>query len=201
MIVYRITNLVTNKSYVGVTTTSLEQRFKEHCWQAVRGDSQYLLYRSMRKHGIENFMIEEFATVLGAKDDLFELEKSIIAQEQTEQPSGYNMTSGGENPPNRSGAEPWNKGKKLSEQEKQKLNMSGLSVGHGFNKGKKLGPMNEKTKSAISKTLKGQQKPEGFSEKIKASWEKRRAAKAAATQILETIQNKEALWSPVSKNL
>ena len=191
MIAYKITNLVTNKSYVGVTTTSIAQRFKEHCWQSVRGQSQYLLYRSMRKHGIENFMIEELANAVNNDGSLYELEKDLISQECTEQPHGYNMTSGGENPPNRSGSKPWNKGKKFSEEEKQKLNMSGLSIGRGFNKGKKIGPMSEDQKSAISKSTKGKAKPEGFADKIKLSWDKRRAAKAAATQVINNFTNKE----------
>jgi len=186
MICYRITNLLTGKMYVGVTTTSIEQRFKEHCGAAIRG-GKYLLHKSMRKHGIENFVIEEMANAIGTNDILYALEKEIILQEQTEQPKGYNMTSGGENPPSQSGKKPWNKGKKLSSDEKVKLNQTGLALGRGHNKGLKSGPMSEQIKSAISKTTKGKSKPEGFSEKIKLSWEKRRAAKVEANYLLDQL--------------
>lgn len=189
MICYRITNLVTGKTYVGVTTTSIEQRFKEHCYAALRG-GDYLLYRSMQKHGVENFIIEEVAHAVGPTSGLFELEKYIIFQDQTQQPKGYNMTEGGENPPTRAGAEPWNKGKTYSATEKANLNTSGLAKGRGHNKGT-LNPMSEQTKSAISKTTKGQKKPNGFSDKIKLSWVKRRAAKDAVARILHTVKNKE----------
>jgi group I intron endonuclease len=191
MICYKITNLVTNKSYVGVTTRSIEQRFKEHCLHAIRDQSQYLLHRSMRKHGVENFMIEEVAHALGSTDDLYELEKCLIAQDRTQQPTGYNMTLGGENPPTRSGATPWNKGQQLNQEQKSKQDQSGLQLGRGWNKGQKMNPMREETKSAISQTTKGKPKPEGFAEKIKQSWIKRKAAKEQAAQVLYNLTNKE----------
>jgi group I intron endonuclease len=178
MICYRITNLITGKAYVGVTTTSLEQRFAEHCMTAVR-DGRYLLHRSMRKHGVENFIIEEVAHAIGPKNALFDLEKDVIAQDKTEQPLGYNMTAGGENPPSQMGKTPWNKGRANTPEEKARMDQTGLERGRGHNRGKKCAPMSACTKSAISKATKGKPKPEGFAEKIKQSWVLRRAAYTA----------------------
>jgi group I intron endonuclease len=191
MICYRITNLVTNKFYVGVTVGSIEQRFKEHCWAAIRG-KQNVLYKSMRKHGVENFIVEELAHAIGTSENLYALEQQIVAQENTEIPHGYNMTSGGENPPSQAGKPSPRKGVKISEDKKHKLNTSGLSLGRAWNKGKTMPPMPEDIKTAISKTMKGRAKPEGFSDKIKQSWVKRRAAKAATATILNNLTNKEA---------
>ena len=190
MICYRITNLVTGKVYVGVTTSSIEQRFKEHCWAAIRGE-QNVLYKSMRKHGVENFIVEEFASAIGTAENLYALERQLIAQESTELPHGYNMTSGGENPPSQAGKVSHQKGKKLSVERKQKLNTAGLELGRAWNKGLTLPAMDTTVKAAISRTLKGRAKPEGFADKIKQSWIKRRAANEVARKILSNLTNKE----------
>ena len=55
--IYRITNHVTNQSYIGKTEHSVQTRFKRHLSNAVRGDETYL-YRSIRKYGVENFSVE-----------------------------------------------------------------------------------------------------------------------------------------------
>ena len=190
MICYRITNLVTDKSYVGVTTSGIEQRFKEHCWAAIRGE-QNILYKSMRKHGVENFVIEELASAIGIAENLYALERDLVAQEQTELPHGYNMTPGGENPPNQAGKISPRKGKRISAEEKLRLNLTGLELGRAWNKGMTMPPMSAGIRTAISKTTKGRTKPEGFSDKIKQSWIKRRAAKAATMHALMGIINKE----------
>lgn len=56
--IYKITNLVTNKIYIGQTNGSIKHRFATHKWNAKNGIKNYL-YNSMRKYGIENFIIEE----------------------------------------------------------------------------------------------------------------------------------------------
>ena len=58
--IYCITNLINNKRYIGKTTNSIEERFKEHCsdFQKERC-SKRPLYDAMNKYGIENFKIEE----------------------------------------------------------------------------------------------------------------------------------------------
>ena len=38
------------KHYIGLTTTSLEQRTKEHKKSAKNGDSQYIIYKAIRKY-------------------------------------------------------------------------------------------------------------------------------------------------------
>lgn len=192
MICYRITNLVTNKSYVGVTTVGIDRRFKQHCWAAISG-GQNVLYKAMRKYGIDNFIVEELAHAIGSQENLYALEQQVVDQEQTEIPNGYNMTSGGENPPSQTGKPSRRKGVKISEKEKQKLNLDGLVLGRAWNKGKKMPPMPEEIKSAISKTMKGKPKPDGFAEKIKESWVKRKAQKELALKTTKDILNNLSL--------
>lgn len=55
-IVYRITNNINNKVYIGITTILLKRRWSAH----KRDDKKlkYPLYKSIRKYGIDNFMIK-----------------------------------------------------------------------------------------------------------------------------------------------
>lgn len=56
--IYKITNLINNKIYIGRTYLTLEQRFWKHKDNAIKRNKTFYLYKSMRKHGIENFKIE-----------------------------------------------------------------------------------------------------------------------------------------------
>ena len=56
--IYKITNKINGKVYIGLTTTSIEQRWRGHINESKKCDRH--LYASMRKYGIENFNIEIF---------------------------------------------------------------------------------------------------------------------------------------------
>ena len=59
--VYCITNLINGKQYVGKTTSTIEERFKEHCRDSRKERcSKRPLYDAMNKYGVENFKIEEY---------------------------------------------------------------------------------------------------------------------------------------------
>lgn len=58
MIVYKITNKVNNKIYIGQTINSLEQRFSRHKQDALSGRLDTHLARAIRKYGEDNFIIE-----------------------------------------------------------------------------------------------------------------------------------------------
>ncbi len=87
MYIYKITNKANGKIYVGKTTKSIEARFCRHKYNYADGVTY--LYKSMRKHGIENFEISILEEVTS---DLNEREKYWIAMLEPE----YNMTSGGD---------------------------------------------------------------------------------------------------------
>lgn len=62
--IYCITNLINSKRYVGKTTTSIEERWKEHCYDFQKERcNKRPLYDAMNKYGVENFMIEELEYV------------------------------------------------------------------------------------------------------------------------------------------
>ena len=92
--IYLITNTINQKSYVGLTTMKVEQRWKEHL-RCVKKGVNYPLYRSIQKYGKENFKIETLET---AKiDDLKAREIYFIAELKTHVSlGGYNQTLGGD---------------------------------------------------------------------------------------------------------
>lgn len=86
--IYKITNIINGKKYIGKTTIGLENRFQTHKYASKKVNTY--LYKSMRKYGIENFIIElvENVSNLSILDDreIFWIEKL--------QPE-YNLTAGG----------------------------------------------------------------------------------------------------------
>ena len=57
--IYCITNIINSKRYIGKTTLTVQERFKQHCKdsQKERCDKRPL-YDAMNKYGIENFIVE-----------------------------------------------------------------------------------------------------------------------------------------------
>jgi group I intron endonuclease len=96
MIVYVITNTKNRKRYVGITTKSVAQRWYEHCWLAANGGEQ-ALYRAMRKHGVDCFLIEQIDEA-SSLDELLAKERQYILSygSHTKTGHGYNMTLGGD---------------------------------------------------------------------------------------------------------
>lgn len=92
-LIYKVTNKVNGKVYVGQTTQSLPQRITEHRSRLNAGERNHKLYLAMRKHGFENF---EFETLCCAVDERFldELEIQFI-KEFNSYNRGYNSSEGG----------------------------------------------------------------------------------------------------------
>lgn len=88
MYVYKILNEITGDFYIGKTARTLQQRFKQHQYDAKRG-SETIIHRAMRKYGFENFSIQVLEQV---EDDLDSKECLWIERLDPL----YNMTSGGE---------------------------------------------------------------------------------------------------------
>lgn len=94
--IYCITNLINNKRYVGKTTLTIEERFKEHCRESKKQRyDKRPLYNAMNKYGIENFKVEELEHV---EDESILSEREIfwINELQTYGHNGYNASKGGD---------------------------------------------------------------------------------------------------------
>lgn len=95
MYIYCITNQINGKRYVGKTTQSLEERFREHCKDSIKERcNKRPLYDAMNKYGIENFIIEELEQVED-KNILSEREIFWIKELNTYGSNGYNASKGG----------------------------------------------------------------------------------------------------------
>lgn len=91
--IYKITNNINNKAYIGYTTQSFEHRMKQHKNDDIQHDT--LLGRAIAKYGWDNFSCE-IIECCDDKENLLELEKYYIKKFNSYKPNGYNMTLGGE---------------------------------------------------------------------------------------------------------
>lgn len=95
--IYKITNDINGKIYIGQTSTTIEQRFQEHCRDSRKEiNSNRPLYSAMRKYGIENFFVEQIEecdiTSVGDRERYW-IERLGSFK------NGYNATLGGEGTP------------------------------------------------------------------------------------------------------
>lgn len=93
--VYKITNKLTNKVYIGITNQGSGARYRHHWYESRTGEPSPI-HRSMAKYGEENFTLEiiDFADTY---DELKEKEKYWIKwYNSTDRSIGYNLTEGGD---------------------------------------------------------------------------------------------------------
>ena len=92
--IYKITNDINDKVYIGKTNLSIEKRFKEHCKDSIREKCENRpLYRAMNKYGIEHFHIEEIEECL--PEEASDKEIYWIGYYHSYK-EGYNATMGGD---------------------------------------------------------------------------------------------------------
>lgn len=93
--IYKITNQINGKIYIGKTHLTIEDRWKEHVRDSKRErNKDKPLYRAFNKYGIENFIIEQVEET----EPQLANEREIywIEQYNTFLGEGYNATRGGE---------------------------------------------------------------------------------------------------------
>ena len=93
MIIYKATNTITNKSYIGLTTRSLQERKCEHIRR--KKDENTYFHQSIVKYGSEVFIWEVIDDTAASLGELQELEKYYIKYYNTLAPNGYNLNPGG----------------------------------------------------------------------------------------------------------
>ena len=94
MIIYKVTNKVNGKIYIGQTIRTLEQRKWQHLDCAKNGVKTHF-YNAIRKYGEENFVFE-IIDEASSLQELNELERYYIAKFNCIE-NGYNMVDGGNN--------------------------------------------------------------------------------------------------------
>ncbi len=94
MIIYKATNRLNGKVYIGQTIKTLKYRKGRHIYESNNGCDFYL-HRAVRKYGIDNFKWEVIC-ICPNIDSLNEQEEYYIAFYDSMN-SGYNLQSGGKN--------------------------------------------------------------------------------------------------------
>lgn len=176
MIIYKITNLINKKIYIGQTIFSIEKRFKMHCYSTNKKKCKSPISRSIKKYGKENFKIEEIV-----KADCIQMLNYlemyyIYIFNSTNKEIGYNIRIGGNTSsiPNETKEKIRNtlighvhsdetklkisnahKGKKLTNEHKE--NVIKALTGRG---------KSDETKDKISKSLTGRKRDKSIYEKI-----------------------------------
>ena len=128
--VYKITNKINNKIYIGLTIQGSRTRYLHHLYEA-RSGSSFPIHRAIRKYGEDNFEIEVIQ-VLDSPEELKELEKYYIKEYKTNNRKfGYNMTEGGDGTFGRLYSEETKEkirqkalGRKMSEGTKERMSLS-----------------------------------------------------------------------------
>lgn len=92
MRVYRITNSVNGKCYIGQTINTAERRWKQHLVNRI--SSTPVLKAAIAKYGAESFSIETLVEA-HSQAALDTLEILCIKKYNTQVPNGYNISPGG----------------------------------------------------------------------------------------------------------
>lgn len=139
MLIYKITNTVNNKVYIGQTTRSLEERIEDY-----RKDTRYRpnsrpIIRAMAKYGFSKFSFSILEDNIQTKEEMDQKERMYIQQfHSLTNENGYNIELGG------------NSVGKHSEQTKQKISQAQLgSKNHMYGKKDEL---NHSSKKVIELT-------------------------------------------------
>lgn len=92
--IYKITNLINGKIYIGKTLLTVEKRWKEHCedYKKQRNEKRPL-YSAMNKYGIENFKIEQIEE---CSDKIINEREVYWIEHYQSFKHGYNATIGGD---------------------------------------------------------------------------------------------------------
>lgn len=172
-IIYKVTNSINGKCYIGQTIKTLEQRKHEHIWNATNKKYKSYLHNAINKYGIENFKWEMLCEC-STNDMLNKKEMDSIIEQNSYIPNGYNLTLGG------GGIS----GYKHSERTKEKIKQSRIGI-----------KFSEKTKKKMSEYWTGKKQSPKLIEKriLKTTGKKRSDEFKKKMSVIATKYSKELI--------
>lgn len=157
MIIYKATNRINGKCYIGQTINSLKLRKRQHINNALNGNSDNnYLHNAIKKYGVDNFIWDIIHNDILTMDFLNQLEIFYIGYYDTYN-NGYNLTFGGGG----------NLGYKPTQKTKDRIKKSLLGFKHSVQarqnmskaaKGMSDRKHSEKSKKKMSESKKGMYK-------------------------------------------
>lgn len=103
-IIYKITNKINNKIYIGFTHKTAKGRFNQHCYISKNPNNKSfsILHKAIKKYGRQNFLYNT-VYMSNNKDEVLSKEDTFIKYYNSLLPNGYNIIKGGSMPPSWSG--------------------------------------------------------------------------------------------------
>jgi len=155
--VYKITNLLNNKIYIG-KTSDYKKRWYKHIYTSKKDIKKSLIHKAIKKYGIDNFKFEILEENL-IQDELTNREIYYISLYKTNVKKygnkyGYNLTDGGEGI----------SGYKYTTKQKEKINTAKLSkkqvleILEAYNCGAKVSDIKQTynvSKSTVNRIIRG----------------------------------------------
>jgi group I intron endonuclease len=148
-VVYKITNQINGKSYIGYTKLSADNRWSQHTYDALHNRDNRKFYNAIRKYGLDIWIVESLCTVETiAEAKTKEIEYIALYDSYNK---GYNATLGGDG----------NNGIIMSEESNLKRSkaLTGRKKSSETIEKFKSRKQSTETKQAISESHKGMKKP------------------------------------------
>ncbi len=148
MIIYKITNKLNGKIYIGQTVQTINDRWSDHCRPCLgQHVNRSAIASAIRLHGKENFSMEKIDAA-GTMESLNLLEVHYIQKFSSLSPNGYNLELGGDS-------------KRCHEETKAKISqtLKGRPIKNRMNGAPKGRPVSQERRGMISKTMTGQPQP------------------------------------------
>ena len=93
-IVYKVTNMLNDKVYIGQTTLELKRRKRQHAYRTRKDDRRTAFHNALLDEGFDNFQWDEI-DIADSQEELDRKEKHWIAHYKADDPQfGYNTFEG-----------------------------------------------------------------------------------------------------------